>query len=42
MKRTFWYIHGKCREDEAVLLHAKFYTNAGECLNQKSGGSYVC
>nr|DAV32541.1 MAG TPA: hypothetical protein [Caudoviricetes sp.] len=42
MKRTFWYIQGKCREDEAVLLHAKFYTDAGECLNQKSGGSYVC
>lgn len=35
MKRTFVYAKGRCKQDDKLLLHAKFYTDAGECLNDK-------
>ena len=33
MKRTFVFYNGKCEKDEEYLLHVKFYTSAGRCLN---------
>lgn len=33
MKRIFRFSQGKCKEDEEYLLHAKFYTDVGDCLN---------
>lgn len=33
MKRIFIYMQGECWEDGEILLHCKFYTDAGNCLN---------
>lgn len=33
MKRPFVFYTGECKEDDAFLLHVKFYTDAGNCLN---------
>lgn len=33
MQRTFRYVEGRCHEDDKLLLHVKFYTDAGNCLN---------
>lgn len=33
MKRIFLYMQGECRENVEILLHCKFYTDAGNCLN---------
>lgn len=35
MKRTFVYCKGKCKIDDEELLHCKFYTDAGNCLNKE-------
>lgn len=37
MRYIFTYIRGKCIEREEPALHAKFYTDAGECLNEVGG-----
>lgn len=33
MKRIFVFYSGECVESEEKMLHVKFYTDAGECLN---------
>ena len=32
-RRIFMYYAGKCEIDNQIMLHAKFYLDAGECLN---------
>ena len=32
--KTFVYVSGRCKEDGTKLLHVKFYTDAGMCINR--------
>ena len=38
MRYIFTYIRGTCIEREEPALHAKFYTDAGECLTELEYG----